>query len=131
MMELICDKWTEEEFEEVRKVNPEAAMIYTALRQSEKKFQRQLHQMEQAIKDFNSTSIEIKEAFIIEELQKYVDTSDPPKLVWNEQVRVRLQEKKDWQQQLLRALDEFYKCDVDSYHEKVTQLLNKLEGLCK
>jgi hypothetical protein len=37
-----------------------------------------------------------KEAFIIEELQKYMDLSNPSEPKWIGLVRLRLQEKEDW-----------------------------------
>ena len=46
----------------------------------------------------------IKEAFIIDELQKYMDLSNPSEPKWVENVRLRLQEKKDWEIDKLKAL---------------------------
>ena len=40
----------------------------------------------------------IKEAFIVDELQSYMDLSDPSNPIWIQPVRVRLQEKRDWEQ---------------------------------
>jgi hypothetical protein len=37
-----------------------------------------------------------REAFIIDELQKYMDLSNPSEPKWIESVRLRLQEKEDW-----------------------------------
>jgi len=46
----------------------------------------------------------IKEAFIIDELQKYMDLSNPSEPKWVENVRLRLQEKKDWEIEKEQAL---------------------------
>lgn len=39
----------------------------------------------------------IKEAFIIDELQSYMDLKEPSTPKWVNPVKVRLQEKKDWE----------------------------------
>jgi len=55
----------------------------------------------------------VKEAFIIDELQKYMDlTQKPP--VWVEPVRLRLQEKDDWKRQCEYAIE---KCISRSNNE--------------
>ena len=46
----------------------------------------------------------IKEAFIIDELQSYMDLKDPSNPKWVTPVRVRLQEKKDWKQKASEAI---------------------------
>ena len=47
----------------------------------------------------------IKEAFIIDELQSYMDLSDPSNPFWVTPVRVRLQEKKDWEMKVKNAIE--------------------------
>lgn len=58
-------------------------------------------------------SATVKEAFIIDELQKYMDlTKNPP--VWVEPVRLRLQEKEDWKRitiDIINKLTKGYGCD--------------------
>jgi hypothetical protein len=46
----------------------------------------------------------VKEAFIIDELQKYMDlTKNPP--TWVEPVRLRLQEKEDWKREVKQVIE--------------------------
>jgi len=47
----------------------------------------------------------IKETFIIDELQKYMDLSNPSEPKWIEPVRLRLQEKEDWKIQCKKAIE--------------------------
>lgn len=49
--------------------------------------------------------VTMKEAFIIEELQAYMDLSDPANPKWVVPVRLRLQEKKDWKKQVAGVIE--------------------------
>ena len=48
----------------------------------------------------------IKEIFIIDELKSYMDLSDTTNPKWVQPVRVRLQEKKDWESKVVQAICE-------------------------
>jgi len=50
----------------------------------------------------------IKEAFIIDELQSYMDLSDPSNPKWIEPVRLRLQEKEDWKRRVKEAISKHF-----------------------
>lgn len=84
----------------------------------------------------------IREIFIIDELQKYMDfqkTNDGElKIFWNEPVRLRLQEKKDWKEsvrtELNKSLD-YHQQQVDNmaqlnqltlmhYHNSIIDFIN-------
>jgi len=68
----------------------------------------------------------IKEAFIIDELQKYMDLSNPSEPKWVENVRLRLQEKKDWEIEKEQALAN----QKQKYKDMLKNSL-KLCGYCK
>ena len=65
----------------------------------------------------------IKEAFIIDQLQEYMDLSDPSNPRWINQVRLRLQEK------VREAIDKFYysinKTDT-TFENKISDLKQEL-----
>lgn len=73
----------------------------------------------------------IKEAFIVEQLQGYMDlTTSPP--TWVESVKLRLQEKEDWvkeiQSRVARKIFEKYEKYLTyemSFDEKATKIFNK------
>ena len=71
----------------------------------------------------------IKEAFIIDQLQEYMDLSDPSNPRWINQVRLRLQEKKDWEEKVREAIDKFYysinKTDT-TFENKISDLKQEL-----
>ena len=72
--------------------------------------------MKEAIYKLIQDTNTIKEAFIIDELQSYMDLSDTSNPKWIKPVRVRLQEKKDWEQQFLsleKATEEELREDVE------------------
>ena len=54
----------------------------------------------------------IKEAFIVDELQSYMDLKDPSNPKWVTPVRVRLQKKKDWEQKIKDYFNKFDKHDT-------------------
>ena len=45
-----------------------------------------------------------REAFVLEELQSYMDLKDSANPVWITPVRLRLQEKKDWENKVKEAI---------------------------
>ena len=55
----------------------------------------------------------IKEVFIIDELQAYMDLSDTANPKWVQPVRVRLQEKNDWEQRVREAIIRHYEFGYD------------------
>jgi len=64
----------------------------------------------------------IKEAFIIDELQSYMDLKDPSNPKWAQLVRVRLQEKKDWEQRVKGAIENanyIEGFDVDQFKKEI------------
>ncbi len=56
--------------------------------------------MKEIVRKFIENSAAIREAFIIEELQSYMDVSNPSKPTWVERVKLRLQEKEDWKREI-------------------------------
>ena len=45
-----------------------------------------------------------KDIFILEQLQSYMCFTPPSTITWNEPVRLRLQEKKDWEERARQAI---------------------------
>ena len=78
----------------------------------------------------------IKEAFIIDELKSYMDFTNPSKPVWTKEVRLRLQEKKDWEFNLKQSIKELreknpYKDFEGRYRIVWVECIEELEKLLK
>ena len=74
-------------------------------------------------KDYKGTYVKlisdnatIKEAFIFEELQSYMDLSDPANPKWITPVKLRLQEKKDWEENVKAAIEKLEDKDITGDH---------------
>ena len=61
----------------------------------------------------------VKEAFIIDELQKYMDLSNPDNPKWVESVRLRLQDKEDWKNRVRQVLRKYL---VSEYEDQSVEL---------
>jgi len=66
----------------------------------------------------------LKEAFIIDELQAHMDLKDPANPKWIEPVRLRLQEKKDWEDNARYAI----KKKMQEYQEADGEYFGMLDG---
>ena len=77
----------------------------------------------------------IKEAFIIDELQSYMDLKDPSNPKWVKPVRVRLQEKGDWKRELLEAYsllkaslgESFFDLETSPYARAMKEFESRLD----
>jgi hypothetical protein len=64
---------------------------------------------EEEVKQISSLIASSKEIFIIEELKKYTTYNYKGELIWCEPVKLRLQEKNDWEQRVKEAIEKIPK----------------------
>lgn len=75
-----------------------------------------MKEMEKAIFTLINDHATIKEAFIIDELQSYMDLSNPSKPLWTTPVRLRLKELNEHKQKVKEVYNKFYKMTT-KYHD--------------
>jgi hypothetical protein len=69
----------------------------------------------------------LKEAFLVEELQGHMIQNVDGTYSWSQEVKLRLQEKKDWEEKLKELFAELYRkagcCDDSGFNETDTAFL--------
>lgn len=80
---------------------------------------------EEGVTELMKDHLTLKEAFIIEQLQGYMDLSKNPP-VWIEPVRLRLQEKEDWKRQVKNVINKCWEERSTDFEDLKITLLKEL-----